>query len=137
MGTWIANVGPEREQKAFAWKAVLAGGGRLAFGSDWPVVTLSPWPGLQVAVTRQSLDGYPEGGWLPQHRVTLEEAVHAYTMGGAYAMRQEKEEGSLEPGKLADLIMVSRNIFEIDPRQIAKTEVVLTMVGGRVVYDAR
>ncbi len=137
MGTWIANVGPEREQRAFAWKAVLDAGGRLAFGSDWPVVTLSPWPGLQVAVTRQSLEGYPEDGWLPQHRVTLEEAVYAYTMGGAYAMHREKDEGSLEPGKLADLIMVSRNIFEIDPREIAKTEVLLTMVGGRVVHDAR
>jgi len=137
MGTWIANVGPEREQRAFAWKAVLDGGARLAFGSDWPVVTLSPWPGLQVAVTRQSLDGFPEGGWLPQHQVTLEEAVHAYTMGGAYAMRREKDEGSIEPGKLADLIMIDRNIFEIASREIAKTEVLLTMVGGRVVHDAR
>jgi len=137
MGTWIANVGPEREQRAFAWKAVLDGGAHLAFGSDWPVVTLNPWPGIQVAVTRQSLDGFPEGGWLPQHRITLEEAVRAYTMGGAYAMHREKEEGSVETGKLADLIMVSRNIFEIDPREIAKTEVVLTMVGGRVVHDAR
>ena len=137
MGTWIANVGPEREQRAFAWKAVLDTGGRLAFGSDWPVVTLSPWPGLQVAVTRRSLEGYPEGGWLPQHKVTLEEAVYAYTLGGAYAMHREKEEGSIEPGKLADLIMVDRNIFEIYPREIAKTEVLLTMVGGRVVHDAR
>jgi predicted amidohydrolase YtcJ len=137
MGTWIANVGPEREQRAFAWKAVLDGGARLAFGSDWPVVTLSPWPGLQVAVTRRSLDGFPEGGWLSQHIVTLEEAVHAYTLGGAYAMHREKDEGSIEPGKLADLIMVDRNIFEIEPRKIAKTEVVLTMIGGRIVHDAR
>ncbi len=137
MGTWIENVGPEREQRAFAWKAVLGAGGRLAFGSDWPVVTLSPWPGLQVAVTRQDLNGRPEGGWLPQHRLTLEEAVYAYTMGGAYAMHREKEEGSIEPGKLADLIIVSQDIFKIDPHEIAKTEVVLTMVGGRVVHDAR
>lgn len=137
MGTWIANVGPEREQRAFAWKAVLDTGGRLAFGSDWPVVTLSPWPGLQVAATRRSLEGYPESGWLPQHKVTLEEAVYAYTLGGAYAMHREKEEGSIEPGKLADLIIVSQDIFGIDPRDIAKTEVLLTMVGGRVVHDAR
>jgi len=137
MGAWIANVGPEREQRAFPWKAVLDGGARLAFGSDWPVVTLSPWPGLQVAVTRQDLDGYPEGGWVPRHKVTLEEAVYAYTMGGAYAMHREKDEGSIEAGKLADLIMIDRNIFEIASREIAKTEVLLTMVGGRVVHDAR
>jgi predicted amidohydrolase YtcJ len=137
MGSWIKNVGPEREQRAFAWKAVLDGGGRLAFGSDWPVVTISPWPGLQVAVTRQDLDGLPAGGWLPQHRVRLSDAVYAYTMGGAYAMHRENEEGSIEAGKLADLIVVSQNIFEIDPHEISKTEAVLTMVGGRIVFDAR
>jgi predicted amidohydrolase YtcJ len=137
IGSWIKNVGPEREQRAFAWKAVLDGGGRLAFGSDWPVVTISPWPGIQVAVTRQDLDGLPPGGWLPQHKVTLAEAVHAYTMGGAYAMHREKEEGSIEAGKLADLILVSQNIFEIDPHKIAETKVVLTMVGGKIVFDAR
>ncbi len=137
MDSWIRNVGPERERRAFAWKAVLDGGGRLAFGSDWPVVTLSPWPGIQVAVTRQDLEGRPEGGWLPQHRVTPAEAVHAYTLGGAYAMHREKDEGSIEPGKLADLIMVSQDIFAIDPHRIAETKVLLTMVGGKIVHDAR
>jgi len=137
MGSWIKNVGPEREQRAFAWKAVLDGGGRLAFGSDWPVVTISPWPGLQVAVTRQDLDGLPAGGWLPQHKVQLSDAVYAYTMGGAFAMHREKEEGSIEAGKLADLILVSQNIFEVDPHKIAETQVVLTMVGGKIVFDAR
>jgi predicted amidohydrolase YtcJ len=137
IGSWIKNAGPEREQRAFAWKAVLDGGGRLAFGSDWPVVTISPWPGLQVAVTRQDLDGLPAGGWLPQHKVSIAEAVYAYTMGGACAMHREKEEGSLEPGKLADLIILSQNVFEIDPHDIAKTEVLLTMVGGKIVHDLR
>ena len=137
IGAWIKNVGPEREQRAFAWKAVLDGGGRLAFGSDWPVVTVSPWPGLQVAVTRQDLEGLPAGGWLPQHKVSLSEAVHAYTMGGAYAMHREKDEGSIEAGKLADLILVSQNIFEVDPHKIAETKVLLTIVGGKVVHDAR
>lgn len=137
MGSWIENTGPEREQRAFAWKAVLDTGGRLAFGSDWPVVTISPWPGIQVAVTRQDLSGLPEGGWLPQHRVSLADAVHAYTMGGAYATHREKDEGSIEAGKLADLIVVSQNIFEIDPHKIAETKVLLTMVGGKIVHDAR
>jgi predicted amidohydrolase YtcJ len=137
IGSWIKNVGPEREQRAFAWKAVLDGGGRLAFGSDWPVVTISPWPGLQVAVTRRDFEGLPAGGWLPQHKVSLAEAVYAYTMGGAYAMHREKDEGSIETGKLADLILVSQNIFEVDPRRIAETKVLLTIVGGKVVHDAR
>lgn len=137
MGSWIRNVGPEREQRAFAWKAVLNAGGRLAFGSDWPVVTINPWPGIQTAVTRQDFEGKPAGGWLPQHKVSLAEAVYAYTLGGAYAMHRDKEEGSLEAGKLADLVIVSQNIFEIEPNRIRETTVVLTMVGGRIVFDAR
>jgi predicted amidohydrolase YtcJ len=137
IGGWIKNAGPEREERAFAWKAVLDGGGRLAFGSDWPVVTISPWPGIQVAVTRQDLEGRPEGGWLPQYKVSLADAVCAYTRGGAYVMHREKEEGSIEAGKLADLIMLSQDIFAIDPHRIAATKVLLTMVGGRIVYDAR
>ncbi|MDH7513725.1 MAG: amidohydrolase [Clostridiales bacterium] len=137
MGTWIANVGPEREQRAFSWKAVLDGGGRLAFGSDWPVVTINPWPGMQLAITRQDFEGRPAGGWIPQQKVQLADAVYAYTMGGAYAMHREKDEGSIETGKLADLILLSQNIFDIDPHMIAETKVILTMVGGKIVYDAR
>lgn len=137
MGTWIVNVGPEREQRAFPWKAVLDGGGRLAFGSDWPVVTINPWPGIQLAVTRQDFAGRPAGGWIPQQKVQLADAVFAYTMGGAYAMHREKDEGSLEAGKLADLILLSQNIFDADPHKIAETKVILTMVGGKIVHDAR
>jgi len=136
MGTWIENVGPEREQRAWAWKSVLEGGGRLAFGSDWPVVTINPWLGLQVAVTRQDMEGKPEGGWIPEQRLTVSDAVYAYTMGGAYAMRRENDEGSIEAGKLADLILVSQNIFEVEPGKIADTTSLLTMVGGRVVFEA-
>jgi len=135
MGAWIKNVGPEREKRAWAWKSVLENGGRLAFGSDWPVVTINPWLGLQVAVTRQDMEGKPEGGWLPEQKLSLVDAVYAYTMGGAFAMRREKEEGSIEAGKLADLILVSQNIFEVEPRKIAETMVVLTMVGGRIVFE--
>jgi hypothetical protein len=88
-------------------------------------------------VTRQDLEGRPEGGWLPQYKVSLADAVHAYTMGGAYAMHREKDEGSIEAGKLADLILVSQNIFEVDPHKIAETKVLLTMVGGKIVHDTR
>ncbi len=137
MGTWVENVGPEREQRAWAWKSVLDGGGRLAFGSDWPVVTINPWLGLQVAVTRQDFEGRPAGGWIPQQRMQLADAVYAYTMGGAFAMHRENEEGSIEAGKLADMILISPNIFEVEPNKIAETKVVLTMVGGRIVFEAR
>jgi len=137
MGAWIKNVGPEREKRAWAWKSVLDGGGRLAFGSDWPVVTINPWIGLQVAVTRQDLDGKPEGGWLPEQKLSLADAVYAYTMGGAFAMRRETDEGSIEAGKLADLILLSQNVFEVDPHKIAETNSILTMVGGRIILDAR
>ena len=137
MGAWIKNVGPEREKRAWAWKSVLDGGGRLAFGSDWPVVTINPWLGLQVAVTRQDLEGRPAGGWLPEQRLRVSDAVYAYTMGGAFAMRRENEEGSIETGKLADLVLVSQNIFEIEPGRIAETKSVLTMLGGRIVFESR
>ncbi len=137
MGAWIAHVGPEREQRAFAWNTIRKTGAHLAFGSDWPVVTINPWLGMQMAVTRQDFEGNPPGGWLPQHRMSLADTVYTYTMGGAYALHREKVEGSIEPGKLADLIMVSQNIFKIDPHEIGKTKALLTVVGGNIVYDGR
>ncbi len=133
---WAGNVGPDRASRAWAWNSILKTGGRLAFGSDWNVVTLNPWEGLQMAVTRQTVEGTPEGGWLPQYSVTLPQAVEAYTLGAAYAGRRETTEGSIEPGKLADFLIVSQNIFEIDPHAIAKTKVIKTIVGGKVVYEA-
>jgi predicted amidohydrolase YtcJ len=133
---WAGNNGPDRASRAWVWNSISKAGGHLAFGSDWNVVTLNPWEGLQMSVTRQTTEGKPDGGWLPQERVTLPQAVEAYTLGAAYAGRREKTEGSIEAGKLADLIIVSQNIFEIDPHMIAKTKVVKTIVGGRVVYQA-
>ncbi len=136
MSAWIKNVGTEREQRAFPWKSVLKAGGRLVFGSDWPVVTLNPWPGLQMAVTREDGEGKPEGGWIPGEKLTLEEAIRAYTIDGAYALDEENIRGSVEPGKLADLILLSQNIFEIPVNQIRHTYSVLTVVGGRIVHQA-
>ena len=132
MSAWIKNVGPEREQRAFAWKSVLRAGGRLAFGSDWPVVTINPWPAVQIACTRQSRQGYPQGGWIPGEKLSLEEIIYAYTMGGAYALNEENLRGSIEPGKLADLILLSQNIFEIPANKISETRPVLTIVGGQI-----
>jgi predicted amidohydrolase YtcJ len=136
LDVWARNIGTDRASRAWVWKSIADGGGKLAFGSDWPVVTLNPWEGLQTAVTRQTAEGKPEGGFVPSERLTVAEAVNAYTLGAAFAGRREKTEGSLEPGKLADLIIVSQNIFEIEPRRIGRTEVLTTIVGGRVAYQA-
>lgn len=133
---WARNAGPERASRGFAWQSIAAAGGKLAFGSDWPVVTLNPWVGMQVAVTRQTVEGKPEGGFHPEQHVTLAQAIAAYTIDAAFAGRREKTEGSLEPGKVADLIVLSQNLFDIDPHKIASTKVITTMVGGRVVYQA-
>lgn len=136
LNVWARNAGPERTSRGFAWHSIAAAGGKLAFGSDWPVVTLNPWVGMQLAVTRQTVEGKPEGGFHPEQSVSLAEAIAGYTIGAAFAGRREKTEGSLEPGKVADLIVVSQNLFDIDPHKIADTKVITTMVGGRVVYQA-
>jgi predicted amidohydrolase YtcJ len=133
---WAPHVGPERVQRAWALHSVEAAGGVLAFGSDWPIFTLNPWPGVQNALTRQTTEGDPPGGFVPKERINLQDTIKAYTLGAAFAGHREKTEGSLEPGKLADLILVSQDLFKIEPSEIAKTEVLLTMVGGKVVYQA-
>ena len=134
LNIWARNVGPERAQRAWVWHSIETTGGRLAFGSDWPVVTLNPWPGVQNALTRQTTDGNPPGGFVSSERISLEDTITAYTLGAAFAGRREKTEGSLEPGKLADLIVLSQDLFKVKPSEIAKTEVLLTIVGGKVVY---
>jgi len=133
---WARNIGPDRASRAWAWKSIADGGGRLAFGSDWPVVTLNPWEGIQTAVTRQTTEGTPPNGFVPEQRLTVAQAVDGYTLGAAFAGRREKTEGSLEGGKLADLIVISQNIFDINPHKIGATKVVATIVGGRLVYQA-
>ncbi len=136
LGIWARNVGPERAKRAWVWRSIEAKGGALAFGSDWPVVTLNPWPGVQTALTRQTEDGKPEYGFVPQQRLSLEDTLRAYTLGAAFAGHREKTEGSIEPGKLADIIVLDRNLFSIEPTEIGKTEVLLTMVGGKIVYQS-
>jgi predicted amidohydrolase YtcJ len=95
---------------------------------------LNPLPGLQILLTRETADGRPAGGWHPNERLTLEQAIQGYTMGGAIAARREKTEGSIEVGKLADVIVLSQDLFKMAPNQIGKTKVLMTMVGGKVVY---
>jgi predicted amidohydrolase YtcJ len=136
LDVWARNAGPDRASRAWAWKSISDAGGHLAFGSDWPVVTLNPWEGIQTAVTRQTRDGKPEAGFVPGQRLTVAQAIDGYTLGAAFAGRRENSEGSLEVGKLADLIIVSQNVLEIAPGKIADTKVLTTIVGGRLVYQA-
>jgi hypothetical protein len=136
LAIWARNAGADRASRAWSWKSIQDHGGRLAFGSDWPVVTLNPWPGVQTAVTRQTRDGQPPGGFVPQQRLSLEDAIRGYTLGAAVAGRREETEGSLEPGKLADLIILNDDLFKINPSDISREEVLATMVGGKVVYES-
>jgi predicted amidohydrolase YtcJ len=135
LDVWARNAGPDRASRAWAWKSIADAGGRLAFGSDWPVVTLNPWEGVQTAVTRQTSEGKPEAGFVPEQRLTVAQVIEGYTLGAAFAGRREKSEGSLEIGKLADLIILSQNLFDVEPHKIGATKVVTTIVGGRLVYQ--
>ena len=120
---------------AYAWRSLLRAGTILAFGSDCPVEELNPMLGIHAAVTRRSAAGWPgPEGWYPAERVTVWEAVHGYTLGAAYAGGMDDWVGSLMPGKLADLVVLDRDIFECAPMEIAETRVLATMIGGRFVY---
>jgi predicted amidohydrolase YtcJ len=133
---WAIAAGPDRVSRAWPWRSVENTGGKLAFGSDWPVVTISPWPGVQNALTRQTAEGEPMGGWVPKERISIEDTIRGYTLGAAFAGRREKTEGSIEPGKLADIIILSKDLFKIEPPDVLKEEVLVTMVGGKVVYES-
>ena len=136
LDVWARNIGPDRASRAWVWKSIAQYGAHYTFGSDWPVVTLNPWEGIQTAVTRQTAEGLPTAGFVPAQKLTVAQAVEGYTIEAAYAGHLEKTEGSLEKGKVADVIMVDKNIFEIDPHTINQTKVVLTIVGGKIVYEA-
>lgn len=131
---WSRNAGPDRSSRGFSWGSIQRAGGRLVFGSDWPVVTSDVFRGLYVAVTRQTREGQPPGGWLPEQAVTLEQALRHYTIDGAYGAFEEGERGSLTAGKWADLVVLSNDLFSVPPQQILGTKVLMTMVGGRVVH---
>ena len=135
-GRWAEKrLGPERAKWSYAWRSMLDAGAPLAFGSDWPVVPLSPVLGIYAAVTRATLDGKHPDGWFPEQRLTVEEALSAYTRGSAYAAFQENEKGSIAPGKLGDVVVLSDDLFTIPPAKIKDAHVVMTIVGGRIVYQ--
>jgi predicted amidohydrolase YtcJ len=136
-GRWAqGRIGGKRCASSYAFRSLLGAGARIAFGSDSPVAPLSPLLGIDAAVNRRTLDGKHPGGWFPEQRITVEEALACYTLGSAYAAGQEKELGTLEPGKLADLVVLSRDILAPSERDhIGDTEIRLTMVGGRIVFE--
>ncbi len=124
-----------RCELAYAWHSVLASGARLAFGSDAPVETMDPLAGIHAAVTRRRADGGPgPDGWIPAQRISVAQAVHAYTLGAAHASGQAHLKGSLTPGKLADLVVLSRDIFQVPPEEIAAARVEMTLLDGKIVY---
>jgi len=136
-GRWAEKrLGHERLKWSYAWRAMLDAGAPVAFGSDWPVAPLSPILGIYAAVTRATLDGKHPDGWFPEQRLTVEEALRAYTQGSAYAAFQENEKGSITPGKLGDLVVLSDDLFTIPPAKIKDAHVVMTIVGGKIVYQA-
>jgi len=130
-----ARLGPERLDGAYAWQTIAKMGVPLAFGSDFPVESPNPFPGLSAAVSRQDMNGQPPGGWRPQDRVTFEQALAGFTRGAAYAGFAETRIGSLEPGKWADFILVDRDVSKVDPQTLARTQVLETWVAGKKVWE--
>lgn len=131
---WAGNIGPERASRAWAWGTLRRAGATLAFGSDWPVVPWSPWIAIHNAVNRQTAAGEPEGGWLPDERISVEAALEAYTAGSAYAAFAEGRRGRIEVGMDADLAVLDRDLLAVGPSAIIGTTSVATLVGGRIVH---
>ena len=131
-----ARVGPERIKGAYAWRTVLNSGGRLALGSDFPVEEVNPFFGIYAAVTRQDQKGWPAGGWFPDQKLTLAEAIRGFTSDAAYAAFEEDSRGTIEPGKLADFTIVEGDLFLMPSSELFKAKVKYTVVGGKVVYSA-
>ena len=129
------RLGPQRVKGSYAWRRLLSLGVPLPNGSDFPVEEPNPLDGFYAAVTRQDRQGNPKEGWFPDQRMTREEALKSWTLAGAQAAFEENQKGSLVPGKLADLVMLSRDIMRIPPAEILKTRVILTILGGEIVYS--
>jgi predicted amidohydrolase YtcJ len=135
-GRWAEKrIGKERAKTTYAFRSLIDAGATLAFGTDWTVAPLNPLLTIYAAVTRRTLDGKNPNGWVPEQKISVEETVRAYTVGSAYAEFQEDVKGAISVGKLADLVLLSCDIFTIDPTQIENVKVVMTMVDGRVVYE--
>lgn len=137
-GRWAdKRIGAERAKGTYAFRSLLDAGATLAFGSDWFVAPIDPLLGIYAAVTRRTLDGKRSGGWVPEQKITVAEAVEAYTLGSAKASVEEKWKGSIEPGKYADFVVLSDDIFTMEPGRIDKVVVTQTILGGRIIHPGR
>jgi predicted amidohydrolase YtcJ len=132
---WRTNIGEERASRAWVYRSIMSHKGVVAFGSDWPVVTLDPLLGLHVAVNRATPEGEPEGGWPADERLSLQQAVDAYTRGAAWASFDEHRKGSLARDMLADIVILTKDIFSLPPSRLAETEVAVTIFDGKIVYQ--
>jgi len=134
-GRWAEKkIGPERCRTTYAFESLIGEGIVLACGSDWTVAPLNPLTGIYAAVTRCTLDGQNPEGWIPEQKISLEEAIKGYTINGAYAEFAEFKKGSIEKGKLADLVVLDQNLFRIPPEQIKDARVTMTVLNGRIIY---
>ncbi len=139
---WMEErIGPERARWAYAFRTLRDAGVRLSFGSDWPGTNAAWYPsspvlGLYAAVARKTLTGEPEGGWFPEERVDVETALRAYTVNNAWAEGAEADKGTIEPGKLADLVVLDRSPFRVPPDSLKHLRVLTTVVDGEVAFDA-
>jgi len=131
---WSTNIGDERAARGWLWNSIAKAGGRLVFGSDWPVMTLNPLEGLRVAVTRTTPEGLPAGGWIPAERLTLRKAIEAYTRDGAWASFDEQRKGLLAKDMLADIVILTDDVFSGPASRLTTTEVAVTIADGKVVY---
>jgi predicted amidohydrolase YtcJ len=136
-GRWAERrIGPERIETTYAFRSLLDAGAHAACGSDWTVAPLDPIAGIYAAVTRRTLDGKHPDGWVPEQKITVDEALRCYTIENAYEVFAEHERGMLRPGMLADLVLLDRDLFEMAPEALDSASVRATIVGGNVMYRA-
>jgi hypothetical protein len=136
-GRWAEDrIGPERSKYAYAFKSLLDNKAVVAFGTDWPIAPLDGILGIDAAVTRRTLDGANPDGWIPEQKITVEQAIEAFTLTAAYASFQEDILGSITPKKLADMIVLSDDILTMDPKDVEQAKVLYTIVNGKVVYKS-
>jgi predicted amidohydrolase YtcJ len=135
LDVWTANIGPERSARGWISRTLQQAGARQVFGSDWPVVSLDPRLEIGMAVTRQTPEGKPPDGWLPDQKISLESAIEAITAAGAYASFEEDKKGRLAPGLLADIVILSKDVFAQPPARFLDAVVDVTIFGGKVVYE--
>jgi predicted amidohydrolase YtcJ len=136
-GVWAANLGSDRTSRAWVWKSIQDAGGVIAFGSDWPVVSLDPRLGMHTALTRQTLQGKPDEGFLSSQRLPLAPVLNAYTYGSAFAENEEGQKGALVAGSLADVVIWDRDLFSLPVDQVHTANVRMTILDGRVVFQQK